>query len=71
MSIVSHTIATIPQPSGLISYTLMMFDQDGNSYESVGELPAGTDVPAFVSARIDQRNEQLAADEFEAIIQGG
>lgn len=71
MSIVTHTITTIPQPSGTISYTLMMFDQDGNSYEAVGELPPGTDVPAFVAARIAERNEQLAADEFEAIVANG
>ena len=71
MSIVNHTITAIPQQSGQISYTLLMFDQDGNSYESVGELPAGTDIPAFVASRIEQRNEQLAADEFEAIVQGG
>lgn len=71
MSIVTHTITTIPQPSGTISYTLLMFDQDGRSYESVGELPAGTDVAAFVAARIVERNEQLAADEFNAIVDNG
>lgn len=71
MSIISHTIKTTVQPSGTTSYTLMMFDQDGRSYERVGELPAGTDVTAFVAAAIVERNEQLAADEFLAILSNG
>jgi hypothetical protein len=71
MSIVNHTLSQIVQPNGRISYTLMMFDQDGNSWESVGELPAATDVDAFVAARIAARNDQLAFEEAEAIINGG
>lgn len=71
MSIISHTITTIPQPSGKLSYTLMMFDQLGNSYERVGELPAGTDVTAFVATVIVERDLQLAEEEFQRIINAG
>jgi hypothetical protein len=68
MPIVTHTIQQSVQADGRISYVLRMYDQDGTERLSTGLLPAGFDVAALVAARIAQADEQLAEDEFNALI---
>jgi hypothetical protein len=68
MPIVTHTIEQSTQPDGRISYVLRLYDQDGTERLSTGLLPAGFDVAALVAARIVQTDDQLAEDEFRALV---
>lgn len=69
MPIVQHTIETQAQPDGRLSYTLRLYDQEGSERRTaVGLLPAGANVQAFVSAKILETDEQLAEDEFRALV---
>ena len=68
MPIVQHTFTQSPQADGRISYVLRLYDQDGNERLAVGLLPAGFDTAAFVQQRIVDADEQLAEEEFRALL---
>lgn len=68
MPIVSHTLQQSTQPDGRISYVLRMYDQDGTERMQGGLLPAGFDTAALVAFKIAEADQQLAEDEFRALV---
>lgn len=68
MPIISHTLQSNTQADGRISYVLRMYDQDGTERMTVGLLPAGFDLAAFVTMRIAEADVQLAEDEFRTLV---
>ena len=71
MPIVTHTWQGTPQADGTTSFVLRMATQDGEERTKIGLLPAGVDVEGFITLKIAETNEQLAAEEAAAIIAGG
>lgn len=68
MPIVQNTFTSTTQADGRISYVLRMYDQDGNERLQTGLLPADFNTAAFVQAKIVEADEQLAEDEFRALV---
>jgi predicted RNA-binding protein Jag len=68
MPITSHTLTQNTQADGSTSNTLRMYDQDGMEYLQTFFAPAGFDVSTKVSNTILELDEQLATNEFEALI---
>lgn len=68
MPIVTHTLHESTQSDGRISYVLRMYDQDGNERMQAGLLPAGFDTAGLVALRIAETDQQLAEDEFNALV---
>lgn len=70
MPIVSNTLQSTTQADGRISYVLRMYDQDGTEYTQAGFAPAGFDIDGLVTRRIAETDQQLAEQEFAALIGG-
>jgi hypothetical protein len=68
MPIVTHTLQTSTQADGRVHYILRMYDQDGTERLQTGLVPAGFDLTAMVNMRIVEADEQLAQDEFNALV---
>ena len=69
MPIVRYEVALgSVQADGGHNVTLDMFDQDSNMYREGFYAPPGFDVTAKATARQADLTEQLARDEFAALI---
>lgn len=68
MPIVSHIIESTVQANGGTSNTLRMYDQDGLEYTIGFYAPPGFDVAQKVTNTIGELNEQLAVNEFQALV---
>lgn len=69
MPIVSHTYSAVAQPDGRQSFTLRLYDQEGNEVGPfLGLLPAGMDPATMIATKIVEADEQLAENEFRALL---
>jgi uncharacterized membrane protein YvbJ len=68
MPIVTHNLAATTQADGSTSNVLRMYDQDGTEYTQVFYAPAGFNVQTKVDNTILELNEQLATNEFQALV---
>lgn len=68
MPIVSHTLTQSEQPDGRSYNVLRLYDQDGREFTQTYFAPAGFDHNAKVNSTIVEMDEQLAQDEFEALV---
>lgn len=68
MPIVTHTLQTSAQADGSTSNVLRMYDQDGKEYMQGFFAPAGFNLQTKVNIAIAELNEQLAVQEFEALV---
>jgi len=68
MPIVSHLTESSQQANGGHNVTARYYDQDGKEYMLSFYAAAGLDVEGMVTARIPDLDEQLAQQEFEALV---
>jgi hypothetical protein len=68
MPIVSSTTASTTQADGSLSVTVRLYDQDAREYTQQFYAPAGFNVQAKVQTMTNELNEQLAQDEFNALV---
>ena len=68
MPIVSSTTASTTQADGSLSVTVRLYDQDAKEYTQSFFAPAGFNVTAKVQTMTNELNEQLAQDEFAALV---
>jgi len=68
MPIVSSTVQSTVQANGAQSVVVRLYDQDAREYTQQFYAPAGFDVAAKVQAMTVQLDEQLALDEFNALV---
>lgn len=68
MPIVSNTVQTSVQADGSLSVVVRLYDQDAREYTQVFFAPAGFDVTAKVNTMTAELNEQLAVDEYRALV---
>lgn len=68
MPIVNRIIESTTQANGSTSNVVRMYDQDGREYMQSFFAPAGFDVAGRVSAMVAEMDEQLAQQEFEALV---
>lgn len=68
MPIVSNTVQSTPQADGSLSVLVRLYDQDAREYTQVFFAPAGFDVTAKVNTMTAELNEQLATDEYRALV---
>jgi hypothetical protein len=68
MPIVSNTVQSTTQADGSLSVVVRLYDQDAREYTNSFFAPAGFNVDAKVQTMIAGMDEQLATDEFNALI---
>lgn len=68
MPIVQHTIQSTVQANGSTNNVLRMYDQDGTEYTQTFNAPADFNVQAKIDNTIAGLNEQLAENEFRALV---
>lgn len=68
MPIVQHTIESSTQANGSTNNVLRMYDQDGTEYTQVFNAPAGFNLQTKIDNTIVGLNEQLAEQEFQALV---
>lgn len=68
MPIVSNTIESSAQADGSLSVVVRLYDQDAREYTSTFFAPAGYNVQAKVNIMIAELDDQLALDEFNALV---
>ena len=68
MPIVSSTHTFTTQADGSTSNVVRMFDQDGKDYVQVFYAPEGFNVQSKIDLMIVGLNEQLAEQEFQALV---
>ena len=68
MPIVTHSIESSTQANGGANNTLRMYDQDGIEYTQTFYTPPDFNITAKVQNTILQLDEQLAVNEFQALI---
>lgn len=68
MPIVSNTVQSTTQADGSLSVVVRLYDQDAREYTQQFFAPAGFNITAKVNTMTAELNEQLAADEFNALI---
>lgn len=68
MPIVSHTIEAPGLATEDRHIVIRFYDQDGKQYMQSFWWPANADLNAYISARYAELSEQLAQDEFEALV---
>ena len=68
MPIVSNTVQSTTQADGSLSVVVRLYDQDAREYTQQFFAPAGFNVTAKVTTMTAEMNEQLATDEFNALI---
>lgn len=63
----SHTVNT--QADGSLSVAVSLFDQDAREYgPTTFPAPAGFNIQAKIALMIAEMDEQLAQDEFRALV---
>lgn len=70
MPIVNSVLEETPQSATSIHIVVRNYDQDGKEYMYSFDADQNTDVQAIVDSRTAALNEQLANDEFMALVQG-
>jgi len=68
MPIASHLKEESVQANGGKHVVLRLYDQDGREYMISFFAAAGVDVDTIVTSRIAEMDEQLAIQEFEALV---
>lgn len=68
MPIVSHEVKTTVNVDGSQYVVVRYYDQDATEYMQSFHAPVDTDVAAIAANRIPELDEQLAQQEFEALI---
>lgn len=68
MPIVSNTVQSTTQADGSLSVVVRLYDQDAREYTQQFFAPAGFNITAKVNTMTAELNEQLAADEFNALV---
>jgi hypothetical protein len=68
MPIVTHTLSSVAQANGSISYVLRLYDQDGSEYTSAGYVPAGFSLDTLVMNKIAETDQFLAENEFNVLV---
>jgi hypothetical protein len=68
MPIVSNTVESSTQADGSLSVVVRLYDQDAREYTQSFFAPAGFNIDAKVISMIAQLDEQLAVDEFNALV---
>lgn len=68
MPIVTNTVESSAQADGSQSVVVRLYDQDAREYTSSFFAPADFNVAAKVQTMTAELNEQLAVDEFRALV---
>lgn len=68
MPITNHIIESTPQSNGGTSNVLRMYDGDAREFMQTFYAPAGFNVEAKVATMIAELDEQLALQEFQALV---
>lgn len=68
MPIVQRQVEQTPQADGSYNVVVRLWDQDATSYLQTFNAPQGFDVQGKVSLIESELNEQLALNEFQAIV---
>lgn len=68
MPIQSHTLEQTTQSNGGTQNIVRLFDQDAREYMQSFYAPAGFDVEGRINMMIAEMDEQLAQQEFEALV---
>jgi len=68
MPIVSHTLEAPGQATEERHVVVRFYDQDGKQYMQSFWWPANQDLAAYIASRSAEMSEQLAQDEFEALV---
>lgn len=68
MPIVSNTVQSTTQADGSLSVVVRLYDQDARELTQPFFSPPGFNVTAKVNTMTAQFNEQLAQDEFQALV---
>ena len=68
MPIVSNNVSSTTQADGSLSVVVRLYDQDAREYTQSFFAPAGFDVSARVITMTAELNEQLAVDEYRALV---
>ncbi len=68
MPIVSHTTSITVNANGSQYAVIRYYDQEGREYMQSFHAPADADVEGIAVGRIPEMDEQLAQQEFEALV---
>jgi hypothetical protein len=68
MPIVSNDVQYTTQADGSLSVVVRLYDQDAREYTQSFFAPAGFNIESKVQSMTAQLNEQLAQDEFNALV---
>ena len=68
MPIVQQIVETSPQANGSSNVIVRLYDQDATEYTTVFNAPAGFDIAGKVALMIVGQDEQLAEQEFQALV---
>lgn len=68
MPIVSHTTSITVNANGSQYVVVRYYDQDGREYMQSFHAPAEADADGIAVGRIPEMDEQLAQQEFEALV---
>lgn len=68
MPIVSNTVQSTTQADGSLSVVVRLYDQDAREFTQTFFAPAGFNVQTKVNTMTAELNEQLAVDEFNALV---
>ena len=68
MPIVQHIIEPSVQANGSTNNVLRMYDQDATEFTQVFNAPEGFNIQAKIDTTIAGLNEQLAENEFQALV---
>ena len=68
MPIVQNNVQSTTQADGSLSVVVRLYDQDAREYTQAFFAPAGFNVEGRVQTMIADLNEQLALDEFNALL---
>lgn len=68
MPIVSNTVQSTTQADGSLSVVVRLYDQDAREFTQTFFAPAGFNVQTKVNTMIAELGEQLAVDEFNALV---
>lgn len=68
MPIVTQQVTSTEQANGSSNVVVRLWDQDATEYLQTFNAPAGFDINGKVSLIIAELNEQLAVNEFQALV---
>lgn len=68
MPIVLRKVEQTTQADGGYNVTVRLYDQDSREYLTTFRAPAGFDIQAKVDLMVIEQDEQLAQQEFEALV---